>query len=112
MDKYDYEFLGMIIVMIVIVVGFFYGLAWWASGVSIGTTYRTVGTIELYEHSSFCGEHTWVVLKTVGGVSASFTLVGYHEFELQEVYDIQTVSVRGGYGGLYQWLRVVEINEG
>ena len=111
MNRSDINFIVAVVIIIGAVVGLFFGLAWWSTGIRIGATYRTVGVVRLYEQSSFNGEHTWIVLETVGGTSASFTLVGYHEFELKQSYDIYTVCERGGYYNLDHWYRVIEINE-
>ena len=88
-----------------------YACGWVVAGIRLGQTYNTVGTIQMYEHSSFCGEHTWVVIKTLGGIEASFKLVDYHEFELGEQYSIRTTSVRGGWGGLDNWYKVNNIEK-
>ena len=93
------------------VLGVVYLIGWMTTGLPIGQTYTTVGTIELYEQSSWCGEHTWVVLKTLGGIEADITLVDYHELDLGRVYEITTVCERGGFLGLSNWYRVIQINE-
>ncbi len=110
MDDADIWAITAIAGIIVVCVAVVYGLAWWVSGITIGETYNTVGTIELYEHSSWCGEHTVVVLKTLGGVQVKLSLVGYHEFNLGSSYEIKTTCERGGYLRLSNWYRVESID--
>jgi len=108
------EAIGIIIAVVVVILSIcvpIYLISWSVAGIGLGETYTTVGTIELYEQSSWCGEHTWVVLQTLGGTQASFKLVGYHDFVLGNDYEIRTVAERGGLWGLSNWYRVTEIEE-
>ena len=110
MDEADVGLITLFVGIVVFFIAVVYGLAWFGTGLTIGQTYNTVGTIELYEHSSWCGENTWVVLQTLGGVQAEFTLVGYHEFNLGSTYEIKTTCERGGYLRLSNWYRVESID--
>ncbi len=80
-----------------------------SSGITLGQEYQTVGYIRLYEHSSWIEPHTWVVLETHGGVSAEVTLLGYHEFNVGEPYQINTICRRGGLWGTTNWYEVTDI---
>ena len=105
MDKYDWRLLGSITkVMVVAII-----LAWWISGFTVGVGYTTVGTVKLYEQSSWVSPHTWVVLETFGGIEADITLVGYHNFEFGQAYYIRTVKERGGFLNLALWQKVYSI---
>lgn len=101
---------GAIICLIGLFVGAFVGVAWLGTGVRLGQTYKTVGYVQLYEHSSWITPHTWVVLETRGGVEAKITLLGYHDFDVGELYQINTICKRSGLWGTDNWYAVTEIH--
>jgi len=107
MDNIDKSLIKLISATVIGVMCIFYLIGWMGVGLPIGQTYTTVGVVEFYEQSSWCGEHTRVVLKTVGGAEADITLVGYHVFEIGDTYKITTVCERGGFLGLSNWFKVI-----
>jgi len=109
MDEYDIDFLkvatGVVLADVLVV----YVACYLVVGLTVGQRYQTMGYVRMYEQSSWIGPHTWVVLETYGGTKASLTLVGYHGFELGEVYTFKTVCRRGGFLGLANWYEVTDI---
>lgn len=109
MNKYDWETVTALTKMTLVIVILIFGLIWWSSGLTVGAEYNTVGTVKLYEHSSWISPHTWVILETFGGIEFEVTLTGYHDFELGQTYQIRTVRERGGFLNVAEWYEVVSI---
>ncbi len=72
-----------------------------------GTIIEYEGTVQAVTRSSFLAPHTTVVLRTYSEDDVSFTLGGYHDFDLGAQYRIR-MTMRPYAYGLVCWGKIMD----
>lgn len=72
-----------------------------------GTVIEYEGTVQAVTRSSFLAPHTTVVLRTYSEDDVSFTLGGYHDFEIGAQYRIH-MTMRPYFYGLVCWGKIMD----
>jgi len=94
-------FAALIVVVVVLVV-LFTGVCMACNATYAGTVVEYKGTVQTVTRNSFLAPHTVVVLRTYSEDNVSFTLNGYHDFDIGKQYTI-SVTMRLYLYGLACW---------
>ena len=98
---------ALVIIGVVIVVTVFSGLGLIYTAVYSGTVNEYEGTVQAITRSSFLAPHTTVVLRTYSEDDVSFTLGGYHDFDIGAQYRIR-MTMRPYVCGLVCWGKIMD----
>lgn len=104
------NFAGVVVIVIigvVFVVAVFAGIGLLCTAVYSGTVIEYDGTVQAVTRSSFLAQHTTVILRTYSEDDVSFTLGGYHDFDIGAQYRIR-MTMRPYVCGLVCWGKIMD----
>lgn len=100
----------VLFISIVIVVGLItlcVGVVMVWHAIYAGTVIEYEGTVQAVKRNSFLAPHTTVVLRTYSEDDVSFTLGGYHDFDIGAQYRIH-MTMRPYVYGLVCWGKIMD----
>ncbi len=99
--------LAVLIILLVGIAALCVGACMIINAVYSGTVIEYEGTVQAVTRSSFLAPHTTVVLRTYSEDDVSFTLGGYHDFDLGTQYRIR-MTMRPYAYGLVCWGKIMD----
>ena len=82
----------LLALIVIAILGAIAGLTWLGSQMYSGAKYDVTVTVQAVEHSSRFGEHTNLWVQVYGEQDITYTLIGYHDFNIGKQYRVVFVD--------------------